>query len=284
MKDIFNKLLLSKAVEMIKYDPENAEEALRDYLEKYPLDYSGYTHYAHALVVLGKGLEALNILSYVEKISKQDSKFYLLSDKVNYLQKQIIINKYRALAQLERYEELYDYYNKTKHIVDESFTRIKIKCEKELGTLDLPRENQRYLFRQIKEYSEEDFKDHIKKHLSDFNEKLEIPNESIFSYDFPIDDVIEEVKKYIPSDKKLCTGVTEDTYYFKYNDCGRENNRITDYFSLVTLHNTSNIITLFPMTKSEKCPYVDLNYLNRSKVKTLSQIEKFNLRYKKKSI
>ena len=65
------------------------------------------------------------------------------------------------------------------------------------GTVDLRRrEPNSYMFRQIVEYKEEDFRDHIKKHLADYNENDRNISVAYFNSDFPIDKAIIEVKKY----------------------------------------------------------------------------------------
>ena len=66
-----------------------------------------------------------------------------------------------------------------------------------------------------------------------YNTDLEKPNKLLFSSDFPIDKVVEEVKKYIPSNKRLCEGVFEDHYIFKYDMCGRVNQKPEDYFKVI---------------------------------------------------
>ena len=72
-------------------------------------------------------------------------------------------------------------------------------------------------------------------------------------------------------------------YVFKYDNCGKHDNKIANYFKIICFHNTQDYITMFPCSNCENLPYVDLNYLVNSndipKVKTLSQIEKFNKRY-----
>ena len=90
----------------------------------------------------------------------------------------------------------------------------------------------------------------------------------------------------MPSDKRLFAGTYDDTYIFKYDNCGRDNNKSVDFFRVVCFHDTNEIITLCPASECECLPYVDLNYLIRDneipKVKRLSQTEKFKQRYNSK--
>ena len=106
----------------------------------------------------------------------------------------------------------------------------------------------------------------------------------MFVSGFEIDRVLEEIKKYIPSDKRIYSGFYQDTYVFKYDFSGKDNNKATDYFKVICFHNTSDIITICPSLYCENLPYVDLNYMEKEKPKqkTLSQIDKFNQRYRRK--
>ena len=73
-------------------------------------------------------------------------------------------------------------------------------------------------------------------------------------------------------------------YIFKYDKCGVTNGRVSDYFLVITFHNTNKYISMYPCNSSSNFNYVDLNYLkipSTSNVKRLSQIDKFNMRYKK---
>lgn len=283
MKKIFDNFKLEKYVDMIKYDPISAEYEFEKYIENYPYDYSAYPHYAHSLLVLGKTEDAIKIMNYVEEKSQNDTNYAQFFQKNDYLKSSIIINKYRILAQLEKYDELYEYYNKTHFLISSDFNIIPFVCEKKLGLLDSRRDYPRYYFNQAAEYKEEDFLKHIQKHMADYKTSSDMSNQAIFSPYFKIDEVLKEIKRIIPSNKKLCTGIFEDTYYFKYNDCGRDHNKITDFFLVVTFHNTNEIITMCPIVGIENCPHEDLNFLNKDKVKVISQIEKFNRKYKKKS-
>ena len=144
------------------------------------------------------------------------------------------------------------------------------------------RDKYTYLLRQVIEYRESEFLKHIKKHIVDSNDLIDKTNESVFAAEFNIIEIIEEIKKYIPSELGLCYGFLDNIYTFKYDECGRVNNKIVNYFQVVTLHDTCELITMFPVDYGEFLPYVDLNYMNKTnlpKVKRKSQIDKFNQRF-----
>lgn len=134
-------------------------------------------------------------------------------------------------------------------------------------------------------HCEEDFLSYIQKHTADYNMNLDNPNPCIFTPDFPLEEIVEEVKKRIPSNDRLCYGFFEDTYVFQYDDCGRVENRPVDFFKVIAFdQENSGLITMYPAKECEELPSINLNYMapkTYQKKKTLSQIEKFNRRYKR---
>lgn len=268
-------------------DPYEAVAKFEEYISKYPEDYSSYIYYASNLITIGKLDEAEEVLNQVERMVKDDSKFSNNEYKLQGINFDIVFSRLRLLSYRERYEELYELLVNSKKIVD----RLKLGdllfyCKKKLGRIDPDRrEPNTYLFRQIVEYRESDFLKHIEKHLSDCNVDLEDPNKNIFVSKFPIKDVMEEVKKHIPSDKKICSGFWEDTYIFKYDGCGRDNGKVVDYFKVVTFHNSCEFITICPVSGYENSPHIDLGYMiDYSDIKErnkISKIDKFNKRFKR---
>lgn len=143
----------------------------------------------------------------------------------------------------------------------------------------------RYLYKQINEYDINDFYDHIKKHLYDCSTEFSEESWDKFFEDFPLKEIINESKKYIPSNKCLYKGFYTSVYVFKFDNCGKVNNKTVDYFKIICLENNSNFITMYPADECKYLPYIDLNYLKQEnelpKIKRLSQIEKFNQKYNK---
>ena len=286
-KQYFNKYEFIKAKNLSLVNPYEGIIAYQEYFNKYPNDYSAYAYYISLLINLNKLDEAERTLTFLEKIFFEDKVFYDNQNRSNALEYNILYCKLRLLAYQRKYNEfLMLYYNKM-NIIPEIKKEICFYFQKQIGDIDLSRrEPNTYLFRQIVEYHEEDFRDHIKKHLADYNDNDSNYSKNIFDYKFPIDKVIEEVKKYIPNDKKLCLGFIDNTYVFKYDGCGRDNNKLVDYFKVIVFDNTVNIITMCPSDECEYLPYIDLNYMkdkdDEIKIKKISQIDKFNMRYHRK--
>ena len=82
---------------------------------------------------------------------------------------------------------------------------------------------------------------------------------------------------------RICLGLYDDMYVFKYDSCGKDNYKIVNYFKVICFEGTSQIITMYPASDCEKLPYIDLNYMKTKedtpKIKVLTQREKFNTRY-----
>jgi len=284
-KDYFNTYETNRLFELSKVNPEVALLGYEDYIYKYPHDYFVRTYYITTLMTLKffeKAKEEIMILESLI-ISK---KLYneADSDRLQMLCHNLDLCKLKYYSYTGDYDNLKSlYFDKAKEF-DYMGKLLLFYCTYCDGN-NLSRDDfDSYMAKQIIEYREEDFREHIKKHLADYNENDMSISKSYFLPDFDIELVIEEVKKYIPSEKKLCFGYYEDIYIFKYDECGKDNNRLVNYFKVVTFCNSLNFITMCPSNYCENLPFVDLNYLKEKdesniKVKRLSQIDKFNKRY-----
>ena len=238
----------------------------------------------------GHFLEARDILEYGFQLSKNDNHFKSNKEKVKNLEKYYYLYKMKIIFYQENYQEVLNIYNTHFNIVNEIISPTDafiIYCKKKVGEEIPKREDTKsYLFKQIIEYKESDFYEHIKKHLADDATNMENASFSIFVPNFPIHEVLKEIKKYIPSNQCIYPGDLENAYIFKYDECGREKYRMTNYFKVYSFHNSKDLITLTPIYLQENntygIPYIDLNYLkknNKVLVKRKSQIEKFKEKY-----
>ena len=282
----FNKWEFQQALNLAETNPLEAKFKYEQYIKKYPKDYASYSYYAHVLITLGNFEQADKVLDYVENISIRD-KFYINQlNKAKLLKNNILINKLRLLSYQEKYDELYRLYlEHSKEIKNMDINSIIFYCKKKIGKIDIEkRDENSYLFRQIVDYKESDFLQHINKHLADYNENTDKPNSSVFVSNFPIDEIIKEIKKHMTFEKRLYPGFYQNIYIFKYNECGRVYNKLTDYFKVICFHDTKDIITMCPAANCQDLPYIDLNYLihdtTNTKVRRKSQIEKFYQKYK----
>ena len=282
----YDKMAFNKILKLNSDDPFEAKKQFGIYLQEYPYDYAAYAFYASILIKIGKYEDAENILDYVENLLKYDTKIQNNVNRIKHINKAIDYSRIKLLLNQEKYAECYDLYLQDKEYVNSINLgdAVVFYCQMKLGIGKKSKNNNSYLFGQMSHYEEDAFREHIKKHLADYAKDMENPSTGIFCPDFPIDEVIGEIKKYIPSHKKICSGFYDDEYIFKYDENGRNKYKMTDYFKVICFHNTCHFITMTPSLDCEKLPYIDLNYFVKSKedvkVKKLSQIDKFYQKYK----
>ena len=82
----------------------------------------------------------------------------------------------------------------------------------------------------------------------------------------------------------MFSGPFKNIYVFKYDHNGIYNGKSLDYFEIITLQDSNDIITMYPFDNKNGFPYIDITPKievedDYRKVKRMSQIEKFNQRY-----
>jgi len=292
-KRIFNKLAYyneweyKKALDMILVNPMKAEILYKEYLEKYPLDCCAYGDYAYVLIILRKFDEAERILELAIDLFERENCLRLDPMDAKKLENRLLFDTLKLWSFQERYEELYNYCASNPQKIEElNMVSVAFYAKVRSGRVTgKNREDYNYRSRQTIEYREEEFVEHVKKHLADYNLETDDNDKATFVPGFPFKKVFEEVKKHVPSEKGLCIGFCDNKYFFKYDGCGRVKNKLVNHFIVVCLHNSTDFITMYPVDWAEELPYVDLNYMISEKedVKTRrrSQIDKFNQRYKR---
>ena len=281
----FNEAEFQYAQNLIETNPFEAEIRFKEYLGKYPNDYYARSYYVLLLVRIGKINQAECEYNYIVNKTSSNKDFSQSDKRVNGFLYIMALAKAKILACQERYQELLEFYHNNIKLFDNrgDTTLLSYYCRNKLGLITSIDTNAPYRFLQVTDYNEERFLEHIKKHQAFYNEHEEEPNSSQFSIDFPIQKIIQEIKKYIPSNKSICLGMFDDAYYFKFDNCGHINSKSTNYFKVMVFHNTQNFITMHPTNNCENLPFIDLNYIilndENIKVKKISQIDKFNKKF-----
>ena len=286
--NFYDKWLFNKAFEIADSNPIESKARYEEYLKEYSNDYSAYPYYVYVLITLGEFEKAEKVLDYVERAYVSDPSFTYKTRKIKLLKNNIFCDRLKILSYTGRYSLMYKMCVENPDMIKElDINAVDFYAKKKCGLLDrMSRNKHSYLFKQILEYSESEFLEHVKHHLMEHSYDSDTPGESYFSLDFPLDDVILEVKKYLLSDRRIYSGYYQDIYVFKYDGCGRTNNKSVDFFSVIVFHDTMDIITMFPTLEGKNLPYIDLNYMTynnkNTKVRRMSQIDKFNARFEKK--
>ena len=283
----FNENGFQYAQNIIETNPMEAKIRFENYLSSYPDDYYARSYYVLLLIRIGKIKQAYSEYNYIEKRTNNNYNFAQSNKRMVGFNCIMALAKAKLLAYEEKYQELLDFYKNNPDLFEKrgDTALLSYFCRYKLGKIT-PNEiknNSSYRFLQVVDYSEERFLEHIKKHQVENNLNTNEQNISQFNIDFPIQKVITEIKKIIPNDKLLYLGLFDTAYFFKYDNCGHVNSKSSNFFKLITFYGTQSFITMCPILEGNNLPYIDLNYMvlenNEKKVKTLSQIDKFNKRF-----
>lgn len=283
----FSQWELQKIYQLTKTNIEASLDQIKLYVEKYPNDIFGKIH----LCFLMYSLEMPEFDDYIFKIEKEFLSLKLVQkDAFRYMRaaSEVNLGKLRYFFKYGRYQEAYQCYLEFKNDYDK---RNKLYgmgdiLQRYVGieNNDTAYENC-YFYKQIWDYSEKRFFEHIKKHEAKYSENKEaLELAGLFYDDFPTHEIVEEIKKIIPNKCRILEKSGEDIYFFRYDNCGKNRNSITDYFALITIHDTLEFITMYPTTDINTQRYTDLNYLNKSfgSPSKSSAVDKFNARLARK--
>ena len=279
-----------RKIDNIRYfDPERAIASYKNYFKKYPKDYEGMFIYASMLITLQRFDLAYEVMETANFLYKHNRNIKVNSETKRRVEKSEMIAKLRYLSYTGQYDELFDMFIEYRLLHDPEYSILVFYCKNKLGMIDEKDISNIKNYRKSQEvnYSEDEFIKRVERHLYDYNQELDdsLKSNKIFAEGFPIEKIIEEVRAKLDKDKRLLFGFVSDTYIFKYDSCGYIDGKIQDYFKVVCIHDTDDIITIYPSENCEKLPHVDLNYLNDNNKnyenKRPSQIEKFNRKMKK---
>lgn len=280
----YNEVKLKKAISHIKNNPWTAKELLENYIDKYPKDYNGRIYYINTLITLNIIDDAVKYMNdLIDEVNENN--LFLKNNNYDKFVSSLFPNMIKILATQGKYEKIYSLIQENISWFDYQHHSLKFFCEVKLGIINkdnIDMSSLTYIEKQIIDYDEEALVNHLIKHLPEGNIDRSKINKNIFSPNFDLNRVLQEIKKYIPSDNKLISTPLSDYYIFKYNDCGREENKITDYFKVICFPNTDKIITMLPISNNGNVQTIDLNYLTENKPSNnISQIDKFNKRFNK---
>ena len=189
---------------------------------------------------------------------------------------------------LRRYKEALDLIpilRKSKYVTSKSIKIMTLIMKKELGLLSLHDKFNisDYSEYQILDYNKEDAFAHISAHKNGvFEDKSKFKNNLNLEYLF------ELIDNNLKSAKRSKEKNQMDIYYFGISNVG--NTRMgdsTNFVRVIVLPNTYNIISMYPV-KNIPCEALNLEYdynklflKEENMVKKMSQIDKFNKKYKK---
>ena len=197
------------------------------------------------------------------------------------------LKKIDLLIELKRYKEAYEYLNDEKEYFFNYDKRSLVKYElynsylsKKLNII-YENDLNTYTIKLIKNYDENLVKEHIEIHKYKRSKELRY---FCFDEDIDIDKLLVDIKNKISNQIATKVGLFHE-YIIELNGYSSESNK----FLVLTFGEENYIYNCYPIdyiNKEELEGYeeeTDNEYIqtNKPKVKRLSQIEKFNMRYKK---
>lgn len=279
----FNRYEFLKIMKIKNIDINLSIDFFNKYLDKYENDFSARAYYVSALIKVQKLAEAKIELDKLEDMI--NSSYDTLSDYEIYdkITSCFAYSKLKLLIYSNRYKEAYNYLLDNLFIFDSDMNYLETVIlfnKKKLGYLNTKyyKNEKNYLVSQVIDYSENRLLDHIDRHFNAIDN-----SDYLFNSDFPIEDIIRAVKKSYPNEKAIYGGLIEDTYIYKYDNCGKIGKTSTDFFKVYTLHDSNEIINITPCPEGKYLDYVDLNYLNpiNSNIPVNTGIDRFNKKYTK---
>lgn len=247
-------------------------ERFKEYLDKYPYDNIVLIHYANFLMLIGELEEAKIILDNIVPIKGS------IDCNKNYM-----IAKMKLLCCQKNFSEAYELIMDNLQLF-ENYRNIEDVILFLRKKLELPityKYSKSYIYNQIRNYSEDLALEHIyEQHI------LSRKSKSTFNCSFPLQECYKKILKELYADnyKILFNNVVSNFIVFKSDFCGIYEGKKMDFIKTVLLHDSKNIITMYPFDNKIELPYIDITEeeLNDEvKIKRFSQIEKFNRKYNK---
>ena len=97
-----------------------------------------------------------------------------------------------------------------------------------------------------------------------------------------MEEIYYKLRQMLPNDKCIYHSIFDSMHVIKYDNNGHVNSKLVDYFAVITVIGTNDIITMYPFDNKSRSYALDLTpTTDVSKVKKISQIDKFNQRYGK---
>lgn len=197
--------------------------------------------------------------------------------------KQIKYSKYynyalENLICIELYEnnfkKAYEYFlsiNKKFEYQKENIERIKLMLIKNLNMPTVFPDEKAYTRKQIINYDKDLAITHIKEHTTP-------TQESYFNKNINIEKLYDEVKQFLIPENLIELN-TVAKYKIKYPNIGINNGKIINELIVVTKLYNDEIITMYPENLYIEKEEEQVEEIKETKVKRLSQIEKFNMKY-----
>lgn len=216
-------------------------------------------------------------LYYFYENNIYDKKFHQNFEKI----KLVALNLMFLEIKNERFERAYSYYlmlDECPKLGKASRKQIEFYLKYKLNILtDEDGKFKTYFYQQLLNYDSTEAIKHIKLHL-DENDTKKI--HSCYNENLNIDKLFEEIQLKIANLSPYKSTLV-DKYNIEYDyNIGSIDNIQTNFIRVITILNTKDIITMYPILKEmEESNLIEEDYLKVKQIKRESQIDKFNKKY-----
>ncbi|MBE6160982.1 MAG: hypothetical protein E7158_02000 [Firmicutes bacterium] len=255
-----NESNLQSIIKNYEIDPYMTLLFLEDYIEKNRNDENALLSYISLLITVGRFEDALYCIKSIEDSLSLTNNIY----------KHIVYLKLKVMMYMGDYERALDIIDNAYKFLQSMINDIgyyKVYCEQRVYKNKDKNEYDNYIVKQFIDYSFADFIMYCK---NLYCKKSEIEFFDCESMKI----LLVEINKLLPNKECLHKGFIEDNYYFKYDNCAIVNGVSVDYFTVITLHESANILMMYPQEKIYNLPYTDLNYLRENKQEVVYVKEK----------
>lgn len=225
-------------------------------LEEYNKNFSkAKNYYKELLNTKLKRFALVRLASLEEKLGNYTEaiKYYEMLKVFEAYRKRAFLKLFILNMKIKNYDETLKYLEK---IIDKKllsskeinyyFTYLKYK----MGITGYKTNKEGYLINQIKNYNQEEAINHIEKRHKNQN-----ISQSVFSKNLNISKLYKNIKENFDNMTLIETGICDKYIYDTGFNIGTANDENTSFIQVVTICNTQDIITMFPV-------HQDINYKN----------------------
>ena len=241
-------------------DPYMTLILLEEYIKNNKNDDNATLLYISLLITVGRFEDALYCIRSIEDNLSLTNNIY----------KHIVYLKLKVMMYMGDYERALDIIDNAYKFLKSMINDIdyyKVYCEQRVYKNKDKNEYDNYIVKQFIDYSFANFIMYCKNLYCKKSEIEFFDCESMKT-------LLVEINKILPNKECLHKGFIEDNYYFKYDNCAIINGVSVNYFTAITLHNSPNILMMYPQEDIYNLPYTDLNYLRKKKQEVVYVKEK----------
>lgn len=247
-----NRLSICHIRSVQKGNPFAAINEHEKYLKKHPSDYIAVTYFVSALIEIGqldiaeKELKRIIDLTEYDRRINQENK-EKLPENIQKLWENIAYTEFRLLCNQNKVKEALEYFFTHKDFLKGIGNIIIFYLKRKNGKLKDTKRESTGLFNQVIEYREEDLRKIVNSRKGKKDDFRNSKRMAYFNENFPVDAVIDVIREYFATSRKLYTGFMNNTYIFRCDKCGIVDGKEVNFFKVDVFFGTTDIYAMEPV-------------------------------------